>query len=124
MLRTLLVLTLLPSLCFAGAITLQWTGSEEAAGYRLYYGTAPTAPFVGTGAVEGPSPVDVGSVTTATITLPAGAYWFTVTAYDTSGYESAYSNIVGSGVSVIKLNMESAGRLKGVGQGSGRVRLR
>lgn len=123
MLRALLLFTLIPSLCFA--VTLQWDANTDAvAGYRLYYGTEPTAPFTGTGAVEGPSPVDVGNVTQATITLPAGAYYFTVTAYDSSGYESAYSNIVGSAASVIRLNLQSTGRLKGVGQGSGRVNLR
>lgn len=78
---------------FAGTATLIWTapttnsdGSAltDLAGYKIYYGT-----------VSGnyTQQVDAGNVTSYTFTLADGAsYYFTITAYDTSGNESGYSN--------------------------------
>lgn len=70
-------------------ITLAWDPNTEPdlAGYRLYYGTAPS--------VYGSS-VDVGLVVTYDVdwlTAP-GTYYFAVTAYNTNGQESGYSNEV------------------------------
>ena len=93
--KIILLLLFLPLTCYADT-KLEWDGPPGASGYRMYYGSSPLAPFLGVEALEGPSPVDVGNVTTTTIHLPTGAYYFTVTAYDSSGYESAYSNIVGT----------------------------
>ena len=55
-------------------------------GYKIYYGTSS-----GNYTQE----VNVGNVNTYTLTLADGAtYYFTVTAYDTLGNESEYSNEV------------------------------
>jgi chitinase len=80
-------------------VTLQWDPSTEAsvAGYNLYYNSdSSSLPFNGTGSTLGASPVNVQNQATATVTGldPGRSYYFAVTAYDVSGMESAYSNIV------------------------------
>ena len=85
--------------CFATNVSLQWSANTETniAGYKVYYqADSSTQPFKGTGATEGASPVDVRNQTTATLSNldPARTYYIAVTAYNTSGQESAYSNIV------------------------------
>ncbi|MBI3606761.1 MAG: fibronectin type III domain-containing protein [Nitrospirae bacterium] len=73
---------------FAGDAILAWDPNTEPdlAGYKVHYGTAP-----GTYSVVS----DVGDVTTLTVTgLGPGTYYLAVTAYDTSGNESAASNEV------------------------------
>ena len=76
----------------AGVVTLAWdpptdeTGSSlpDLAGYRLRYGTAAGA---------NTTTVDIGTATSCTVSeLAPGTYYFTVTAYDSSGNESDYSN--------------------------------
>lgn len=55
------------------------------AGYKIHYGTASgtyTATFA------------IGNVTNYAFALPAGTYYFAVSAYDTLGLESGYSNEV------------------------------
>ncbi len=73
----------------AAQVTLTWDANTEPdlAGYKVYYGTAPGA--YGT-------PIDVGNVTTYTVTGLADGqtYYFAATAYDTVGNESGYSNEV------------------------------
>jgi PKD repeat protein len=86
------------------AITLSWWPNPESdlTGYKVYYDTSPGFPYTGAGALEGDSPVDVGNVTSFTLTgLPAGrTYYLAVTAYDTAsdgvrdqteGHESWFS---------------------------------
>lgn len=72
-----------------GATTLAWSPNQErdVAGYRVYYGTASRT--------YGP-PITIGNVTAYTLgNLAVGAtYYFAVTAYDTAGYESGFSNEV------------------------------
>ena len=48
-----------------GSVGLGWAANPEPniAGYKIYYGAQPGPPYVGTGATQGPSPVDVGNVT-------------------------------------------------------------
>ncbi|MFH1026659.1 MAG: fibronectin type III domain-containing protein, partial [Pseudomonadota bacterium] len=98
-LALLSVVIFLYSPCCAATVTLSWDANTESdlAGYKVYYksGTS-TLPFNGTDALEGVSPIDVNSWTTATISGldPSKAYYFTVSAYNTSGAESTYSNIV------------------------------
>jgi hypothetical protein len=65
---------------------LTWNANSESdlGGYNVYYGTAPRS--YGT-------PINVGNVATYTLTgLNPGTYYFAVTAYDTSGNESGFSN--------------------------------
>jgi hypothetical protein len=88
------------SACFASTVVLQWDPNTDTglAGYKVYYqADSSTPPFKGTGATQGPSPILIDkATTTATISGldPAHPYYFAVTAYNTSGVESAYSNIV------------------------------
>ncbi len=89
----------LQTICFAGNIGLSWDPSSGAnvAGYKIYYSSdSSTLPFIGTGAIEGSSPVDVHSLTTSTLTGldPNKTYAFAITAYDNTGLESDYSNII------------------------------
>lgn len=83
----------------AATVQLQWDPNSEPdlAGYKIYYkADSPSLPFDGVGAVEGASPVDVHNITTATINGldPNHSYNFAITAYNTEGVESSYSNIV------------------------------
>ena len=92
--------------CLAADITLRWDANTETdlAGYKLYYKTDTSgAPYDGTGADQGPSPVDIPLSSFSdpnnpefTITgLDAGHIYFLVlTAYDTEGNESGHSNEV------------------------------
>lgn len=111
----------LPLVAYAGEATISWQapttdsdGSEltDLAGYKLYYGTT-TGDYT--------QSVDVGSMTTYTVTgLTDGeTYYFAATSYDTSGNESGYSNEASkfladstapviSGVSVENLGSTSA----------------
>src|ERR1039457_3143013 len=86
--------------CLATTVTLQWDANTDAnlAGYKIYYqADSSTQPFQGTGATQGVAPVLI-SKTTTTATISgldsAHAYYIAVTAYNTSGVESTYSNIV------------------------------
>ncbi len=102
---SLLVLTLILALFATPAhsddVTLAWDPNSEPdlAGYRVYYKEAFSGPpYNGTGATEGDSPIEVGNVTEFTLSgLTDGVtYFFVVTAYDTEGLESDYSNEVAS----------------------------
>ena len=80
-------------------ITLQWDASTDPAvtGYKLYYNAdSANTPLNGTGAAQGASPYNTKKVTTATLTGldPNRPYYFAVTAYNASGTESSYSNVV------------------------------
>ncbi len=71
-----------------GKLTLAWSSNTEPdiAGYRLYYGTSPGSYGNRT---------DVGLNTVYAINgLGQGTYYFVVSAYNTSGQESGYSNEV------------------------------
>ncbi|WP_243373893.1 fibronectin type III domain-containing protein [Geotalea sp. SG265] len=86
---------------FAKDVTLSWDRNSETdvAGYKLYYkADSSTGTFDGSDAVQGKSPVDVKDLTTFTLNGldPAKDYYFQVTAYDTAGDESAFSNMVES----------------------------
>jgi len=60
------------------------------------------APYDGTGATEGDSPIDVGNVTRFTLhgLDDDQTYFFTVSAYDDQERESLYSNEVATGSEV------------------------
>lgn len=100
-----LFVSLAPVSALAKNLTLAWDANTEAdvVGYKLYYkADSSSAPLNGTGAIEGPSPIDIGNATAATLTGLADdrVHYITVTAYDASGQESTYSNIVTSAASV------------------------
>ena len=89
-------------------VTLQWDANTESnrAGYRIYYDTDSGPPYGGMEAAEGDSPIDVKIADveagdTAQYTLTGlnddETYFFAVTAYNTSGSESGYSNEVSTG---------------------------
>lgn len=97
--QLLLLLFVFQGTGFAASVVLDWDASTDAdlAGYRLYYQANSSAlPFSGSGAVEGAAPIDSGIVTTATINGldPNNTYYFAITAYNSAGEESVYSNIV------------------------------
>ena len=75
-----------PNALATGRATLEWSPNSESdlAGYKIYVGT--------TSGIYG-YPLDVGAVTSFTIPnlLEGGTYYFTATAYDLSGNESAPS---------------------------------
>jgi hypothetical protein len=93
-----LLALLLPTGAYAATITLAWDPPSEnpqlVAGYLLYYGNVSGPPYEGTEANEGPSPIDVGNVTTFSFNgLDDTRDWFfAVTAYNKEGSESTYSN--------------------------------
>ena len=84
-------------LCVSGdTVRLAWDANPEAdlAGYKVFKGLASRT--------YGTPPVTIGKVTTYTFTgLPSGTYYFAVTAYNTAGQESEYSNEVSTPVPVL-----------------------
>lgn len=98
---------LLALLCLAASAaqakdyTFSWQANPEpVTGYKLHYkkggtGISPTAPFNGTGAAEGPSPIDVGKNTSFTVSGldDAAVYFFTLTAYNENG-ESELADVI------------------------------
>ncbi|MBW1838178.1 MAG: hypothetical protein JRI99_14835 [Deltaproteobacteria bacterium] len=98
-------LTLFPQpVIYAADVTLLWDASSGShlAGYYIYYKTGTSgAPYNGTGANEGDSPIQVPL---ASLTDPANPeytihslsdteiYFFVAAAYDTDGNESSFSN--------------------------------
>ena len=85
---------------FGAELGLEWDANSETnlAGYEVYYDTDGSGPpYDGKGQAEGDSPIDVKNVTEfwfRTIDLKANNFWFVVTAYNTEGLESGYSNEV------------------------------
>jgi len=86
---------------FAKDYTLVWDANEEpnVEGYKIYYSVDwPGPPYDGLHPFypHSDSPVDVGDVTEYTLhDLEEGiVYYFVVTAYDSEGHESGYSNQV------------------------------
>ncbi len=85
---TIFFLIMTGSLVLAADVKLAWDPNSETdlAGYKVYYGTASR--------VYGPS-IPLGKVTTYTVAgLTPGTYYFAVTAFNSSGLESGYSNEV------------------------------
>lgn len=84
-----LFLLLCASPAFAAQVTLQWDAvtHPQLAGYKVYYGYA---------SGQYNTNVNVGNSTTAALSdlKSVQIYYFAVTAFDTSGQESAYSNEV------------------------------
>ena len=101
----IVLLQLLLFVCpvMAQDVNLSWdpSWSDNVAGYKVYYSqkNLNTLPLDGYGAAEGDSPLDIGNNLSATINNldDNGVYYFSVTAYDSEGNESTYSNIVSTG---------------------------
>jgi hypothetical protein len=73
---------------FSGDVTLSWDPNSESdlAGYRIYYGTSSRTYDAS---------IDAGMATTLTVTgLGLETYYFSATAYNSSGAESPFSNEV------------------------------
>lgn len=97
--KALLLIILLSGTARAATVMLEWDPSPDAdlAGYRVYYqADSAVQPFQGLGASEGTSPVEGGAATSATISGldPGRSYYFAVTAYNSAGLESVYSNVI------------------------------
>ncbi|MGD0977410.1 MAG: dockerin type I domain-containing protein [Minisyncoccia bacterium] len=85
-------MSILSGIAWAGNVTLAWDPNTESdlAGYKVYYGTA-------SGSYG--APITIGTQTTYTVAgLTPGTYYFAVTAYNTSGLESGFSNEVSTTV--------------------------
>lgn len=106
---------LLATVSYAADVRLTWdapttnedgTPLTDLAGYKIYWGgvsrginTAPPTGYPATNVR------DVGNVVTYTMTgFTDGDWWFSVTAYDTSGNESRYSNEVKKSIDTRKPN--------------------
>jgi len=94
----ILILLLLPNLSPAQDVSFIWTASPEpVVGYKLYYetGTATAPPYDGKGLAQGDSPIDLGNVTTFTLSglSPDQTYRFVLTTYSKTR-ESSYSSVV------------------------------
>lgn len=80
------------SISFASSVDIQWDPPStvpDLAGYKVYYAA-------GTDSFADVTPIEVQNQTSATINGldPEQTYYFAVTAYNTAGEESSYSNIV------------------------------
>lgn len=87
-----LLFLLFSSSGLAADVTISWDANTESdlAGYKVYYGTV-------TGTYG--SPTILGKQTTYTLTgLPTGTYYIAITAFNTSGLESGFSNEVSAAV--------------------------
>lgn len=80
-----------------GSATVSWNQSEEPdlAGYKIYYGVAPRTGDCPNGSSYSYN-VDVGNVVSYTFDRLENnkTYYFSVSAYDTSGNESCFSDEV------------------------------
>jgi hypothetical protein len=76
----------------ASTVTFRWDPNTEPdlAGYRLYYGNSPRNQTAYTQTV----PINNRNATTWELSLPAGVYYFALTAFDLSGNESGFSTEV------------------------------
>jgi hypothetical protein len=87
---------------YAADVTLAWDANteENLAGYKVHYGRA-SGNYDGAGSGSEPSPITVplsslvaSSPEFTVRDLPDGTYYFVVTAFNTDGLESGYSNEV------------------------------
>jgi hypothetical protein len=105
-----LLLMSVANVSFAKDVTLTWDPSPspetDVAGYKIYYGTN-TGTYTGTEATNtGTSPVDFGKETIATLEGldDTKSHYFTVTAYNANGEESAYANEVTAPPSTVDID--------------------
>ena len=121
---------------YALDVTLAWDANTEPdlAGYGIYYDTDTGDPYYGTGASDGDSPVDISldqdedpdpNVVQFTLyDLPEGTYFFAVTAINTAGLESGYSNEVSyNAPSTCTYSISPANQTFGSSGGTGAVKV-
>ena len=74
-------------------VNFSWLPNSEAdlAGYKIHYGTASGGPYTSQVDVGKPAPVDGRIHGSVSDLNPGVTYYFTATAYNTSGLESEYS---------------------------------
>jgi len=100
----ILFIIMISSIVNAADVTLKWDANseEDLAGYRIYYDTDSGEPYDGD-SINGRSPVnvrleDLKDKSNPEFTLKnlntSSRWYFVVTAYDTEGLESDYSNEV------------------------------
>ncbi len=91
---TLVISLALWSCTVAQAVPIMWDANTESdlAGYKVYRGTVSGTYSL----VE-----DVGDTTNYNDIVPDGDYYWVVTAYDTSGNESLYSNEISKNVDTV-----------------------
>jgi len=103
-LAVLSTLLLMASTCPAAEVTLAWDSNPEQTveGYRVYYGTH---------SYYYTSVVDVGDQTALTITglLPGVTYFFSATAYSSTGDESCFSGEIAYTVPGVSTSSGSGG---------------
>jgi hypothetical protein len=96
-----------PALLSAGSLKASWNANTEPdlAGYKIYYGRS-SGNYTGS--------INVGKVTQYTVTQLAEQviFYFVVTAYDTAGNESAYSQEVSAQVSAVDRTPPSVNSVK------------
>ncbi len=96
------------SYSFASDVTLQWDANTEPdlKGYKLYYGSFSGAPYDGKAIDQGSSPITIEINDLKDINKPEFKltgldteehYFVAITAYDTEGLESDFSNEVSLG---------------------------
>ncbi|OPX39565.1 MAG: hypothetical protein B1H11_02735 [Desulfobacteraceae bacterium 4484_190.1] len=102
----LCLLLVVPFSVNAAQVKLKWDANNEddLAGYKLYYKTGLSGePYNGAGADQGASPLIVPLASLSDVNNPEftltglsdnEVYYFAITAYDTEGLESGYSNEV------------------------------
>jgi len=93
----LVILLTLAQVGSAAEITLAWDSNAESdvAGYKVYYGTA---------SGKYTHSVNVGNVTQTTVNVSKKKYYIALTAYDTYGNESDFSNEVSWPIQVFQPN--------------------
>lgn len=114
----------------AGDVTLGWDANTEKylVGYKLYYESdSSTEIYKGVGATEGDSPIfiylaDLADYNSPTFTLTGledgQYYYFALTAFDTFGFESDFSDEVGTIISSSS-STDSSDNVGGGGDGGG-----
>jgi hypothetical protein len=122
-----LILLLWPTLSMAGEVTLAWDANSETnlAGYKLYYdGDSDSETYGGTDANQGDSPIviylddleDADSPVFSLSGLTAGEYYyFSLTAFDSDGMESDFSDEVGVMIEEETYTVSSGGGDSGSG---------
>lgn len=114
-LATILAIVMIGSTVFlyaaGGPVYVSWNANSESdlAGYKIYYDLDSGPPYNGAFAAEGASPIDIPLSSLADPANPIftlniandGSVFGAVTAYDSNGNESGYSNEDGTTIDTI-----------------------